>query len=268
MSDREFLLFRLKGPMAAFGEIAVGERRSLWDVPSKSAILGLVAAAKGLGRQDPKLLALDENLGFAVHRDVAPQKLRDFHTAQIPSEADRKKRQKAGQDISTRRGDLNTKDKLNTVISERFYQTDVAFTVALWAKSEKLVDLSLLGKFLKYPNFVLYLGRKSCPLSAPPYPKIMTASGLRKAFHFYNDDCPLKKKRDRYECERKQEPIWFETGAGLAEEEKQTSLIRVRRDALRNRALWQFSDRPEGQLPWEEPQNFAMSSVIGIEGLQ
>jgi len=47
-----FLLASLYAPMASWGEITVGERRTSWDRPSRSAILGLVAAALGIERED------------------------------------------------------------------------------------------------------------------------------------------------------------------------------------------------------------------------
>ena len=68
---REFLLFRLSGPLASWGEIAVGERRSSWPRPSKSAVLGLVAA--GLGYRPARRersCALNDGLNFAVRVDT------------------------------------------------------------------------------------------------------------------------------------------------------------------------------------------------------
>ena len=48
----EFLTFALAAPLAAMGEIAVGERRGGWDSPGRSAILGLIAGCLGLERED------------------------------------------------------------------------------------------------------------------------------------------------------------------------------------------------------------------------
>ena len=42
-----FLIFQLYGQMAAWGEIAVGEYRPSRDYPSKSALIGMVAAGFG-----------------------------------------------------------------------------------------------------------------------------------------------------------------------------------------------------------------------------
>ena len=63
----DFLIFQLYGQMASWGEIAVGEYRPSRDYPSKSAIIGLVAAALGITRDDEdRQLALSEALGFGV----------------------------------------------------------------------------------------------------------------------------------------------------------------------------------------------------------
>ena len=43
----DFLTFALAAPLAAMGEIAVGERRGSWDRPGRSAVLGLIAAVLG-----------------------------------------------------------------------------------------------------------------------------------------------------------------------------------------------------------------------------
>ncbi|MBU1741588.1 MAG: CRISPR-associated protein Cas5 [Proteobacteria bacterium] len=51
----EFLLFRLYGPLASWGGIAVGEYRPTDAHPSKSAVLGLLAAAAGVDRADDEV---------------------------------------------------------------------------------------------------------------------------------------------------------------------------------------------------------------------
>jgi CRISPR-associated Cas5-like protein len=46
------VIFTLFAPIAAMGDVAVGERRAGFDRPGRSAVLGLVAAALGLDRGD------------------------------------------------------------------------------------------------------------------------------------------------------------------------------------------------------------------------
>ena len=48
----DFLIFQLQGPMAAWGEVAVGEDRGSRDDPGVSALSGLLAAALGVDRAD------------------------------------------------------------------------------------------------------------------------------------------------------------------------------------------------------------------------
>ena len=68
---RDYLVFRLYGPMCSWGDIAVGEVRPSTVHPAKSAILGLIAAALGIkrpdtARDDTERLALE-----AIHNALA-----------------------------------------------------------------------------------------------------------------------------------------------------------------------------------------------------
>ena len=68
----DYLLFRLYGAMAAWGDIAVGEQRPSTPHPSKSALLGLLAAALGIRRhEDERHQALADGYGFAVRMAAA-----------------------------------------------------------------------------------------------------------------------------------------------------------------------------------------------------
>ncbi|OIQ90145.1 CRISPR system cascade subunit CasD [mine drainage metagenome] len=255
MAEREFLIFRLMGPMMAFGDIAVGEWRGLWDAPSKSGVLGLVAAALGVSRQDDAAHAgLEADLGFAVRVDHMGTPLRDYHTAQAPTEAARTRRKKGGLPTETRKADLEC-DDLNTVLSERFYRLEAAVTVALWVKPGRSRDLAVLKEALRRPRFTLYLGRKSCPLGAPPQPLLIFAEGLLSALGRYDaclreGDLYLRKVR-RLPRPDASMPVWFEWNAGLEYEESLPGHpVRLRRDRVRNRALWHFAERQEGCLVW------------------
>lgn len=243
MAARDFLLFRLAGPMAAFGKIAVGERRDIWGEPSKSGVLGFVAGAQGLKREDAEgHQALGEGLGFAVRIDDPGHPLRDYHTAQTP---------KARRNLSwrTRKEELADRDNLNTVLSERLYRLEARATVALWRKVEDGPNLIALCDAIRRPCFTPYLGRKACPLGEPPRPEVLAAGSLMAAFQGYDalrapEDQRIATRRDRMAPA----PIWFELDAGLKDEEAQAHPIRTRRDAPRHRILRQFTDRREGRL--------------------
>lgn len=268
MPPRDFLLFRLAGPMAAFGDIAVGERRGIWGEPSKSGVLGLVAAAMGVRRGDEaEHRALDAGLGFAVRIDAPGRPLRDYHTAQAPR-AGRNRRWR------TRRDELAARDILNTVLSERIYRLEARATVALWRKADG-VDLAALAAALGRPRFVLSLGRKSCPLSEPPGPSVLSADGLLAAFTGYDaarrdrDDAvpPFARPRIRRRAideERPGQPVWFELEAGLEAEDEAAETVRQRRDGIRRRSPREFTDRREGRLTWHAPEPAPPDLLKGI----
>jgi CRISPR system Cascade subunit CasD len=74
--------FRLAGPLQSWGSRSRFVRRDTEAAPTKSGVLGMVAAAKGIRRTDP----LESLLGlrFGVRVDHPGQLVRDFHTAQRP----------------------------------------------------------------------------------------------------------------------------------------------------------------------------------------
>ena len=74
--------FRLAGPLQSWGSRSRFVRRETEKAPTKSGVLGLVAAAKGIRRTDP----LESLLGlrFGVRVDQPGQLVRDFQTAQRP----------------------------------------------------------------------------------------------------------------------------------------------------------------------------------------
>jgi CRISPR system Cascade subunit CasD len=100
----EFLTFQLYGPMQSWGEIAVGGYRSSATYPSKSAVLGLIAAALGIERSEETMIqTLHESLKMAVCVFSEGQMMRDFHTLQEPPKGIYSSRQQEGQAITNRR---------------------------------------------------------------------------------------------------------------------------------------------------------------------
>ena len=77
----EYLVFRLYGPMASWGEIAVGETRHSAAYPSRSALIGLLGAALGVTREDEAgQVALTAGYRFGVKLHAAGHPLRDYHS--------------------------------------------------------------------------------------------------------------------------------------------------------------------------------------------
>lgn len=132
------LLLRLAGPLQSWGAASRFARRDTESAPTKSGVLGLLAAAQGRPRNADlsDLLALR----FGVRIDQPGTRLRDFHTAH---HADSGK---------------------SMPLSERFYLQDAVFVAGVEG-GKALVQR--LHEALHAPRYLPYLGRRSCPPSQP-----------------------------------------------------------------------------------------------------
>lgn len=136
---------RLAGPLQAWGSGSRFVRRGTETAPTKSGVIGLVAAARGLRRTDPLEDLLDLRLGVRI--DQPGQLMRDFQTAQRP------KRE--------RKGDLTWK---SLPLSYRYYVADAVFLVVLEGNRALIEGID---EAVRTPHFPLYLGRRSCPPQGP-----------------------------------------------------------------------------------------------------
>ncbi len=232
---RQFLLFQLYGPMASWGNVAVGEQRPTANHPSKSAILGLLAAAKGI-RRDEEAVHRDitAGYGFGVRVDAPGELLRDYHTTQVPPA-------KGKAVFFTRRDELRNPE-LNTILSSRDYRMDARYVVALWIGNDVApYSLTDIKAALLHPQLQLYLGRKACPLALPLCPQLLDATSLKSAFDdvsFPEDELllPIKPTAQRgYYWEQ-----LTDDSAGMS-----ASMVYPRRDQSLSRARWQFAERDE-----------------------
>lgn len=169
----DYLLLRLYGPLASWGEIAVGESRHSAVHPSRSALLGLLGAALGVQRgDDAGQQALVRGYRFGIKLECVGSPLRDYQTIQV-GVLPRKFL------FRSRRQELAA-DKVETILSFREYRCDSLALVAVEALPDAPADLDVLATALRYPHFSLYLGRKSCPLALPLMPQRISASSLRE----------------------------------------------------------------------------------------
>lgn len=114
----QYLIFQLHGPMASWGVDAPGEVRHTHELPSRSALLGLLAAGVGIQRDDTERLnAFNRHYSLVVCASRNPRWARDYHTVQMPKEV-RKAR------YFSRREELSDPDLLSAIISRRDYYTD------------------------------------------------------------------------------------------------------------------------------------------------
>ncbi|MFV0459087.1 MAG: type I-E CRISPR-associated protein Cas5/CasD [Actinomycetales bacterium] len=134
------LLLRLAAPMQAWGDSSRFSRRETRREPTKSGVLGMLAAAQGRRRSDP----LEDLVGlhFGVRVDQPGELVRDFQTARS---------------LDGRR---------TMPLSERYYLADAVFLAAV-SGPRQLVDG--LAEAVQAPRFPLYLGRRSCPPTGRVY---------------------------------------------------------------------------------------------------
>ena len=178
-------IFQLYAPMVSWGEIAIGgERRSALQ-PSRSAVIGIIAAALGITRDNEDELArLTNEISIAVRVDQPGTILRDYHTAQVPG-----KDSKAI--YRTRKDEMNAPpDKIKTVLSSREYRCDAYALIAICLHSETWT-LKQIADAIEKPTFHLYLGRKSAPPALPLSPQIIEADDLKQAFAKASFSWPL-----------------------------------------------------------------------------
>lgn len=172
----EYLVFRLYGPFASWGEPAVGPTRPSASYPGRSAILGLLASALGVTRDDDSgQRELRDGLRIAV-KQISPGVLvRDYHTTQVPQQNKKAIHYTRADELSEPR------KRIHTILSTREYRCDGYWTVAVSLASGSALRLADLAEALRYPHFHLYLGRKACPLAAPLMPQLVDADGVREA---------------------------------------------------------------------------------------
>lgn len=126
------LLLRLAAPMQSWGVDSKFDTRDTQREPTKSGVLGLLAAACGFRRDD--VLALQElsRLQFGVRVDQEGQLLHDFHMAHGTS----------------------------TYVTHRYYLCDAIFLCGLASDDRELLERC--ADRLTHPVYPLFLGRRSC----------------------------------------------------------------------------------------------------------
>lgn len=252
----DYLVFRLYGPMASWGEIAVGESRHTASYPSKSAIIGLLGAALGIKREDDeKQQQLQQGYAFAVEVMTPGHLLHDYHTTQVPDSAGKFC-------YRTRRDELVLgKKRLGAVLSSREYRSDALALIALRALDNAPHALVEIKQYLQQPRYHLYLGRKSCPLSAPLHPQIISdQNNYLGAFKSYGHKPMLPTFKEENSGLAERDSYWLGKPKnrhyyweGKPDDFSDTQDLsrrqtRIRHDQPLSRKRWQFSPRQEHYL--------------------
>jgi CRISPR system Cascade subunit CasD len=176
----DFLILKLEGVMQAWGGHTFEDLRPSHDFPTRSGLVGLLAACLGLNRQDREEQArLSQSVRFAMRVDhkqleweeygqkrrkiLQPIKMTDYHTIREARRANRQP--KEGQ----------------TVQSWREYLYDTAFTVAIGQTESASITLERLCEAVQRPVFTPFLGRRACPLTRPLLHGVVQADSLFSA---------------------------------------------------------------------------------------
>lgn len=241
-----FLIFQLQAPLASWGDTAVGEYRPSQNHPGLSALVGLLGAALGIRREEEAAhAALRDQYAYTVGIQSAGSLLRDYHTAQVPSQAALKKRPHA-----SRRDELAIPGHdLNTILSTRDYRQGAACVVAVEAGETADHSLEQIADALRKPRFTLYLGRKSCPPGAPLYPQVIEAADAERAFETYLDQIRAELARHSPVPDRpllEAPPCISRLAWGInATVSMPPDLTTTRKDHPLRRNGWMFGDRTE-----------------------
>lgn len=145
------LLLRLVGPMQSWGTTSRFDQRDTGKEPSKSGVIGLLAAAMGIDRENWDSLEPLTRLSMGVRHDRPGIPKRDYQTAGC-----------AATDTIIKANGSQSKDG---VVSNRFYIADAAFLVGLESSDKAL--LQRIHAALRDPVWPLALGRKSYVPSEP-----------------------------------------------------------------------------------------------------
>jgi CRISPR system Cascade subunit CasD len=149
------LVLRLAGPLQSWGSQSKYNRRDTDMQPTKSGIIGLLAAADGRRRADP----IEDLVGlrFGVRIDQPGTMLRDYHT--ISDFRGRPLRSASvGRDGRQKRTGYSTK------VTHRYYLQDAVFVAVIEGDPALLASLA---DAVRAPGFPLALGRRSCVPTQP-----------------------------------------------------------------------------------------------------
>ena len=125
------LLLRLAAPLQSWGVDSRFDRRLTERCPTKSGVIGLIAAA--LGRKRNEDISDLNQLCFGVRIDRGGTLLRDYHTA---------------------------KSQKSAYVTHRYYLSDAVFLCGIEGSEALLIEIE---QAFKAPMFPPFLGRRSCP---------------------------------------------------------------------------------------------------------
>ena len=154
-NDTKILTLYLDAPLQSWGYMSKFDRRTTFSLPTRSGIIGMICAAKGIERSNSKALEQFSSLKIISLAFTQNTRLTDFHT--VGGGWD--KHLNPGNVVQTANGKPG-----NTNVTYREYLQ--------WSKLGVLIDgaenlLADIAKALLNPCWGIWLGRKSCIPASP-----------------------------------------------------------------------------------------------------
>ncbi|MGW3738382.1 type I-E CRISPR-associated protein Cas5/CasD [Streptomyces sp. NPDC005148] len=156
-TDHAVLVLRLAAPLQSWGGPSRYNRRETRPQPTKSGVLGLLAAAEGRDREAS--IADLVNLQLGVRVDQPGTLLRDYHTY-----SDYRGLPLLSAKTNAKGQQTRTTPAKYTGVTQRFYLQDAVFVAAL--RGPKIL-MESLEEAVRHPVHPLSLGRRSCPPTGP-----------------------------------------------------------------------------------------------------
>ncbi len=172
-----FLILQLDGVLQAWGDHTFEDFRPTVGFPTRSGLLGLLAACLGIDRSDIKnLSALDRSVYFTIRAEdryvedkgCATLRITDFHTVQ-----------------NARKVDIRKSNEY-PVVSRREYLCDAVFSVAVEQSAHVDYSLAQIEAAVKKPIYTPFLGRRSCPLNRPLFAAYVDAENALEALNKFS----------------------------------------------------------------------------------
>jgi CRISPR system Cascade subunit CasD len=169
----DYLILRLQGAMQAWGGHTYEDYRPSLVFPTRSGVVGLLAACLGIDRKDlSHQKELSNSFTYAVRvddRSYQVHKIKDFHIVQNVPKVD---------------GTIR-----NSVVSIREYLCDAHFTLAMKFTKDSGYDLEIIKQAVDNPVFTPVLGRRCCPISRPLFDSVVQAKGFLGALAQITPGC-------------------------------------------------------------------------------
>ena len=172
------LILKFDGVMQAWGGHTYEDFRPSELFPTRSGIIGLLAACLGIERNDSdRLQSLANSVKLTVRAEPRSEqanitRIIDYHTV---------KNARTVKELQMGSVSKNS----STIVSHRQYLCDSIFTVAIGEVEHAKFNLADIAVAVKKPIYTPFLGRRSCPLSRPLFESWIDAADGLEALRQY-----------------------------------------------------------------------------------